>query len=699
MSETIRKPIWRKILLGGLLVVIVTSFANGGLGLYREYSSSAQQIADEVDRERAVVVADIEARRQAASAGAVLLAASPGLADMVIARDRVGLLSTFGRQFEPLRATSGLSAVTFMDRQAKVVARLHAPDKFDDDVSARRPMLVEVLQSGSIGSGVEMGRTDLAVFGTAPIFKNGAVVGVTDCGTMFTAAYFQRLETSFHAAIVLHALRRDGFETVYATGKDSGFLSTEELNASLAGPQPPRFVTAAEKTYAVHALLLRDAKGHAAALLEIAADVTRLADARRQALISQAAATALVGLAALALFYRFARALAGTISGLADRMSELALGAFEGEIAGRERQDEIGAMARSVEVFREAGLERQRLAEEAGAARRLAESRREAHETEQLATAQQQAEVVSALGRALADLADGDLTVRLRAKAFSGAYRQLGEDFERAVGRLQQTISTLVDCAHEIGASVGEVSRAASDLSRRTETQAASLVQTVAALSEMTGGVARAAEASDRARKTVVEARGDAARSGAVMQSAVAAMNEIEQSSRQIGDIIGVIDEIAFQTNLLALNAGVEAARAGEAGRGFAVVASEVRALAQRSAEAAKQIKQLIGRSKEIVGGGVAHVADAGAILERMATQFGVIDAEVNEIADTASRQASGLGEIDAAMRDLDRLTNENAAMVEQTSAASRGLGGDVETLMQLIAEFKLEPAERARAA
>ncbi|WP_309643171.1 methyl-accepting chemotaxis protein, partial [Phenylobacterium sp.] len=224
---------------------------------------------------------------------------------------------------------------------------------------------------------------------------------------------------------------------------------------------------------------------------------------------------------------------------------------------------------------------------------------------------------------------------------------------------------------------------------RRTEQQAASLEETAAALDEITATVRRTAEGATHARKVVETARSDAAEGADVVRRATSAMDEIEGSSKQIGQIIGVIDEIAFQTNLLALNAGVEAARAGEAGKGFAVVASEVRALAQRSAEAAKEIKALITASSDQVGVGVDLVAATGKALESIVTQVAEINGIVAEIAASAQEQATGLQQVNTAVNHMDQVTQQNAAMVEESTAASHALAHEAKELAVLVAQFR----------
>ena len=296
--------------------------------------------------------------------------------------------------------------------------------------------------------------------------------------------------------------------------------------------------------------------------------------------------------------------------------------------------------------------------------------------------------MVASLAGALGRLSGGDLTCDL-AEPFAPEYEGLRNDFNAAVGELRNVIGSIVQNIGAIQAGTGEISVAADDLSLRTERQAASLEQTAAALDEITATVRKTAEGSNAAQGVVAAAKTDAENGEAVVRDAVAAMTAIEQSAREISQIIGVIDEIAFQTNLLALNAGVEAARAGDAGRGFAVVASEVRALAQRSAEAAKEIKGLIGASSTHVGRGVTLVGETGAALSRILGQVNQISGAVTEIAASAKEQASALAQVNTAINEMDQVTQQNAAMVEQSTAASRNLAQDTTELGKLTERFR----------
>ena len=295
---------------------------------------------------------------------------------------------------------------------------------------------------------------------------------------------------------------------------------------------------------------------------------------------------------------------------------------------------------------------------------------------------------IAKLGESMKALAQRDLTQTLPTP-FVPSMEKLRHDFNDALDKLSGALktiggnsSTIAHSAHEIGTATGE-------LAKRTEQQASSLEETAAALEEMTTNVSNSSKRANEAGRVVEKTRLGAEQSGIVVRNAIVAMDEIEQSSREIGKIIGVIDDIAFQTNLLALNAGIEAARAGEAGKGFAVVAQEVRELAQRSATAAKQIKTLINTSSELVKNGVDLVDQTGKALHEIVGQVADISGNVNAIVEASREQATGLQEISQAVNVMDQATQKNAAMVEENTAASHSLAQEAEELRILLTKFK----------
>ncbi|OLP58139.1 chemotaxis protein [Xaviernesmea oryzae] len=389
--------------------------------------------------------------------------------------------------------------------------------------------------------------------------------------------------------------------------------------------------------------------------------------------------------------------LKGPIGQITRAMRRLSEGDLDVALSGEDRRDEIGDMARALVVFKDNALAKVRVEAESVAQRAEAEAERARNDAEKRLVDSQIEFAVGALAEGLGRLAQGDLSETITTP-FHGRLEQLRQDFNGSLQRLQDTLAQIRANALAIQTSGNEMHGSADALSKRTEAQAASLEQTAAAVDEITvtvrSSAARAAEAHD----AVEETRRNADNSATVVANAIAAMGRIETASGQIQQIIEVIDEIAFQTNLLALNAGIEAARAGEAGKGFAVVAQEVRELAQRSAGAAKEIKELIGKSTAEVGIGARLVQETGAVLSGISQQIVTVNHHVESIATASRDQAAALNEVNGSVNHMDQMTQQNASMVELTTAASRTLAEQADALMMLVDRFRLN-AESLRSA
>ncbi|MBI1867647.1 MAG: HAMP domain-containing protein [Methylocystis sp.] len=397
-----------------------------------------------------------------------------------------------------------------------------------------------------------------------------------------------------------------------------------------------------------------------------------------------------IGLIAGALVAQFtARSIVTPIKGMIGTMTALANGNLKIDVPALDKKDEIGEMAKAVAVFRDTAIEKVRLDQESLEERQRIETLEAQRKAEAAVVERDRELAIRSIGAGLEKLSARDLTCRLT-DDMPEAYRRLQADFNAAMSQLEAAIADVGSAADTIESGANQIAAAADDLSRRTEQQAASIEETAAALEEITTTVNKTAEGATHASQIVAATKDGAEKSGDIVRQAIEAMGRIEQSSQDIGQIIGVIDEIAFQTNLLALNAGVEAARAGDAGKGFAVVASEVRALAQRSAQAAKEIKSLVSGSTSQVDAGVTLVAQTGTALGRIAGEVAEVDKLISDIANGAREQATALQEVNTAVGQMDQTTQKNAAMVEETTAASHNLRQEMEALVHSVASFQI---------
>ena len=377
-------------------------------------------------------------------------------------------------------------------------------------------------------------------------------------------------------------------------------------------------------------------------------------------------------------------------------MDRLAQGDLSTAIDDVDRKDEVGTMARAVRVFKDNGLHARQLETEASDMRTQTEDERQRNQESDRRKAAAMAQATDGLASGLRRLANGDLTASL-IEPFNEEFEGLRADFNAAVAQLRETLIAVSNASGAIDGGAREIGQSADDLSRRTEQQAASLEETAAALDQITANVTNSSTRAEEARVMAKEANDSATQSGAVVGQAVNAMQRIEQSSVQVSNIIGVIDDIAFQTNLLALNAGVEAARAGEAGKGFAVVAQEVRELAQRSAKAAREIKDLIRQSSEEVHVGVDLVSKTGEALRTIGSYVAAINQHMDAIAISSREQSTGLSEVNTAVNQMDQVTQQNAAMVEESNAASASLVSETRKLSTLIGQFQLQASSSGR--
>jgi len=374
-------------------------------------------------------------------------------------------------------------------------------------------------------------------------------------------------------------------------------------------------------------------------------------------------------LAALGVLLLFLHRVIWPLSRLAVAMDEMAGGNLDRAVPGHDLRDEVGDIGRALTAIK------------TGVATR----------SEQDAQVQiaMQKQVVSVLGEGLAALQAGRLTGSIE-QPFPGEYEALRQDFNEALMTMARMISKVAGVAQSVQVGATEIASQAQDLARRTQQQGASLEKTSVIVRDLTQSVTGASRDAGEAAKLAQAAHTNAGEGGTVMDHAVAAMNQIAQSSHRMKEIVGLIDGIAFQTNLLALNAGVEAARAGQAGAGFAVVANEVRALSHRSAKAAKDITDIIQASGRDVASGVEMISRTRSALSQILSDTAGLAARIEGIAAASSKQATSIVQVEATVRDLDRITQQNATLVQESTAAAQSLAHESGIMEHLVSQFEL---------
>lgn len=662
-----------------ILIVTIPLF----LGLEKVSDEGTRR---ELNQFESRVHSEIEGRMQLALTAAQTVASVSDAQRALAELDREVLDRLFAKDFKRLSSEADVAQFQFHTPEAASAFRVHKPGKFGDDLSGFRHSVVAANKAQAPVSGLERGRAGIGIRGISPVSHDGAHVGTVEIGLKFNADLIASLTEGGDSRLEVYLLpdgdvssfSANDQEITRLTGNYDGpaLLDADAIASALNGISGQWTNYEIDGyAYAGSPFEILDFSGNVVAIgnalvpLKTIAAIT--SGIRKTGMAAAVAAMVLAG----GLAFLLGRWLSGQLNLIGTRMISLSEGELDIDLKELPAKGEIGDMARSLGVFRDA-----------------LRSQRELEET-QKEKSKDQARVVTTLGERLANLSGGDLTASIPDR-FPKDYEQLRLDFNRTVEHLNQTVSKVVESASSIRNGAAEISQSSDDLSHRTESQAATLEETAAALDELTASVKSAAEGARSVENIVDEAKQEAKTSGEVVQSAVSAMTEIEQSSSHIAQIISVIDDIAFQTNLLALNAGVEAARAGEAGRGFAVVASEVRALAQRSSDAAMEIKTLISDSSMQVERGVDLVGKAGGALLNIVDRVNNISKLVTDIAEGAVEQSTGLGEINTGVVQLDKVTQQNAAMVEEATAAGHMLNSDATKLAELVSHFKISLSE-----
>jgi methyl-accepting chemotaxis protein len=664
---------------------------------------------------------------------AATYALNPATGHAMATGDRAGLAETLGPGFPELKSAHGVVQVQFHLPPATSFLRLHALDKFGDDLSSFRFTVVEANQKMRPIAGLERGRGGLGVRAVHPVLHEGRHVGTVEFGLDFGATFFSRLARGegehaefylFPAANVATFAADDTSEARAAsTFAGPQLLSVDVLDRVRRGDVVDVPVKIGGKPFFGRVIPIRDYAGRvagAANLLISTAGYAETASAVARTAVFSAAVGLLV---AVGLGWFFSRWIGGRLAALAARMSGLANGDLSSPIVAIERTDEIGAMARALEVFRKNAAEVEELRARQEAAEREARSRHDA----------MAARLATAIGEVVAAVAQGDFSKRVacdfdeRALNELGAsVNALGQSVSDSVGAVRRVLSALArgdlsermhgvqtgefaalqtdlnTTADTLAALLGAISGAVDALKRtadgmatnahqmadRASSQAASLEQTSATMEQMSSTVASNAQTAEQAADRAQTAAESSRRSQQAIEEVVVRMRGISTSADSIASITGAIESIAMQTNLLALNAAVEAARAGDAGRGFAVVASEVRTLARRASEAASEINCLIAESQNAVAKGVEGVDGARTLLVEMAVQISDLDALIANISSASREQATGVREVSTAVSSLDQLTQENARIADQSEAVVSTLVEETQRLETLAARF-----------
>ncbi|MCY1669260.1 methyl-accepting chemotaxis protein [Rhizobium sp. SL86] len=642
--------------------------------------------------------------------------ATPSVSDSVVSgsmrqvMDQYGMVESFRQRLDdtlaqPLARRDASFSDQWMSETQKFLNSLgDASERIGEGIRALDPSLVPVSQIGSTAWSARVAAGEVSLV-LNPLVASAKRMNEEQYAKVIVGEARINALWQIVGALVAHPATEPVLRQAYARGQQDFFTSSfaqrrQELITALHTEKPLPMNTdewrAGNKTalgsVAEVALVAK------AVLVERAQ--TALSGAFHSMLIYGGIFLATIGFAGAALMV-IIRRVTRPIERLTSCMNELAQGNRGIDVPDLDRADEIGGMARSVEVFRQAAIRNADLELEAEEARGRREAERLAFQRQTEAEAQERLDAATgALATGLRRLASGDLLCEIE-EQFAPQFEPLRHDFNSSVEQLRKTLISVGNTVFMVRGGSGEIAAASADLSQRTEGQAATLEQSAAALEEITSNVMSTSSRSAEARDLVRAASGQAEQSSVIVNNAVLAMGRIETASRQIGQIIGVIDEIAFQTNLLALNAGVEAARAGEAGKGFAVVAQEVRELAQRSANAAKEIKNLIGNSEQAVAEGVKLVSATGDGLSAIAGMVESINRHMDAIATAAQEQSTGLREVNGSINHMDQATQQNAAMVEQLSAGSSSLAREAAQLAAMLDAFRIgvvfeEAPERA---
>lgn len=719
----------RQILFLPIFVALVAcALMEAGMFLVGKRVDSMTR-ARELETAQTRLTAAIDASQTVALDLAMMLAAQPGIQQAMAAGNDKAIEAMLAEAWPVLHDELAITRLQFHVPPATSLIRLHDLNMRGDDLSMLRPSVVEVNRTGKPIKTLETDKTGLDARGIAPVLANGIQVGTVEVGLDIGQKFLADLSAITGVDYEYYALEgaAEGSRFTWAahTLTEGPFLDTDDLETLGRNGDVERRRTVEGELHFLRSMLVKDYSGRLIGAFTVATPATQVVALKAMMTRLSLTLWLVSALVSATLAWWLGGRIVRPISGLAEATRKIASGDTTTHVECASRKDELGDMARALTGFAEnlaktekmqAALRKEeenarqaqatQQAEAAEAARIRAEAEEQAEALRRKAEAEQrsaleereervrreldqQSHIVSVLAGGLAALAEGNLARSLD-DSLPGEYEKLRLDFNAAVAQLAQSLGLIERGARSIDSEAQSIVAAGDTLSQDTERNAATLEETAAALNQLTVSVQSAAEGAGSARELATEARSHAESGAHVVEDAVSAMAEIETSAKAISRITTVIDDIAFQTNLLALNAGVEAARAGEAGRGFAVVASEVRALAQRSSDAAKEISDLIASSDSQVHEGVRLVGQTGEALSRIVTSVREIHDRVSGIAASSSEQASGISEINAAVHQLDQATQRSAALFDRTNSSTRAMRQESSNLLNSVSAFTL---------
>ncbi|SOC08071.1 methyl-accepting chemotaxis protein [Rhodobacter maris] len=729
---TLRKQILLLPVVAALIGVVLVS---GGMGLV-----GRQTIATAYENERKVAEETLRlaliAKETEALSMARVFAGIPALQEALARGDDRTIEAMLTQSYTDLKAQTGLKQLQFHTPPATSLIRLHKLDKRGDDLSPFRQTVVDANRDHISVMGLERGVAGVGARGIAAVSWQGEHVGTVEVGfdmdqnflgemAANTGDVFEYYVVPSAAVAASTGAELATIERKAATTEAPPMLDADQIAQVMATGAVDIEQDFGGVAHVGRAIAVKDFAGNVAGIYVVAAPNELAAQMQASEIRMMSAAVVAALVLALGFAWGYGRRIVNCIARMAHTTRAIAEGGTDVEVQGLHRSDEIGDMARALQVFQanlaenarmqavlkaeeaalqaaeaaraaqevQARAEREQAEAEMQERRRLREIAAQEEAARQAAAAEarlaDQERIVTMLGKGLEALAEGNLAYAIT-EPLPGDYDILRQNFNAAVTQLCAALCQIDDTALRVEAEAGRLAGASSALAQNAERNAASLEETAAALNELTSSVSSAAEGAVTARRMADTARKNAENGAQVVQDAVAAMAEIETSSESISRITHVIEEIAFQTNLLALNAGVEAARAGEAGRGFAVVASEVRALAQRASDAAREISELISTSTSQVQGGVKLVGRTGTALKEILTSVTDIHSRMGEIASSAEEQARGIAEINGAVTQLDQTTQHIAEMTDQAASSGRALAGEGSELRETVEKFDL---------